>query len=202
MELLQAGLKALLVVAGSVCFLFTYKYLRKAVALSFVRKGAIVENDDDIAIEQSISLVKEAEKDIEMFDDGDLKKSYRSLYDDERFIEVISEKLRNNPDFKIRAFFNTGDPQLRFIQKFGANDRVEIYKLKAGIPRPPDLHYRLIDGGTKGILAKHTQGVGERIYQELSIPNRSKRDTVVAGKFVLEKYRQPENNFEKLEIAC
>lgn len=200
MELLKGVLQILVFAVGTLCFLFSYKYLRKKIALSYVRKGAVVENDDDIAIDCSIALAKEAKRDIEMFDDGDLDESFKSLYNDERFIETLRSKLEENPEFKVKAFFNIGDPSLRFIQAFREDDRVEIYKLKAGLSRW-SLHYRLIDGGTKGILAEHPQGVGDRTYQELSIPNRSKRDTAVAGRFVLEKYRQPEENFERLEVV-
>lgn len=202
METTQVILIVISFLVGITCFSLTYKYLADALVVSSIKIGEENENDDEVAIQQSISLAKEAKKEIEIFDDGDLSESYESLYHDDRFIHVIEKKLENNPKFRIRAFFNDGDPRLKFIQAFKDNkQQVEIYKRKPGTARPSGVHYRLIDGGIKGVFTKHGQGDGDRIYRELNILNRSKRDIARAGRIVLRKYRQPKKQFERLGAA-
>ena len=202
METAQVILIVVSLLVGITCFALTYKYLAEAMIFSSIKIGEATENDDDIAIRQAILLAEEAQDEIEMFDDGDVSEAFNSLYDDTGFIESVKKKLQDNPNFRVRVFFNDGDPRLKFIQAFKDHEKqVEIYKLKPSESRPSDVHYRLIDGGTKGIFSKHGRGDGNRIYRELNISTRSKHDKKKAGEIILKKYRQPRELFEKLGAA-
>ena len=165
---LQNFLTALSLLIGAVCFYVTWRRLSEYVATPWITVGKKQRNNDLMAIEQSVSLAREAEEEIEIFDDGDISTEYESLYNDPTFVGVVKDKLANNSNFKVRAFFNDGHPELLFIQELLENkNQVEIYRLKPEIDRPLDVHYRLIDGGVKGVLVKHGKGVGERILQRL-----------------------------------
>lgn len=203
METTQVVLIAISVVVGVTCFYYTQKFFLDALVIPSIKIEGVKGNDDEVAIQQSISLTEEAKEEIEIFDDGDFSESFKSLYDDERFIEAIKKKLED-PNFEIRVFFNDGDNRLKFIQEFRSNSRVKMYKRKAGTVRPPATHYRLIDGGVKGILSRHGQGDGDRRYRELIVSPMSERSTRSArraGRIVLEKHRQPQDEFERLGVV-
>ena len=197
METAQIVLIAISVVVGVTCFYYTQKFFLDAQVIPSIQIEGVKENNDELAIQKSISLIEEAKEEIEMFDDGDSFESFKSLYNDTRFIEVVKKKL-DDPNFKIRIFFNIGDSQLSFIQEFKDNNRVKIYKRKAEFKRPFDTHYKLIDGGIKGLLTRHGHGVGDRRYRDLVVLPGSKRNTRRAGKIVLKEHRQPQREFEEL----
>ena len=160
--------------------------------------GENQENDDEEAVQQALSLTEGAKKEIEMFDDGDLSDEFKSLYNDDRFVDLLKNKL-SDPTFRVRAFFNDGDPSLKFISEFKHHKQVEIYKLKPNKPRTNASHYRLIDGGIKGVISRHGQGVGKRMYRELSVSENSGENIASVGKTVLRRYRQPKKHFKKLD---
>ena len=205
METAQVILIVVSFLVGITCFSLTYKYLADAMIFSSIKIiGEATENDDAVAIRKAIFLVEEAQEEIEMFDDGDFSESFKSLYNDTGFIKSVEKKLQDDPNFRVRVFFNCGDPRLKFIQTFKDHEKkeqVEIYKLRNPKNRPSDVHYRLIDGGTKGVFSKHGRGDGNRMYRELNISTRSKRDKKRAGEIILKKHRQPRELFERLGAA-
>ena len=182
-------------IVGAVGSYYLISILRDACSLPSVRMGIAEENSDDQAVTNSVILTKEAKREIEIFDDGDNFEG--SAYNDDRLIDAVLSKLREYQDFKVRVFFNIGDPELKFIQKLRGCPQVEIY-VREDDKRPDDRHYRIIDGGIKGNISKHPFGDGRRVYQNFDCVAKSKSDTERAGRNVLRVLRQPMKDFKIL----
>ena len=131
--------------------------LNRSIRINMDKKW--VKNNNLEAARQAVSLLKESEYEIELFDDGD--DFEESVYNYSPFIDEVEKKLKDNPDFKIRCLFNEGNRKLKFIQKFVSESRVEIYA-RTDKERLPDLHYKIIDGGVKGIISDHKKGDSDR----------------------------------------
>jgi len=128
---------------------FVYDLRREMKDVGLIRSFHVfpeLRNDDQSAVAHVVELLKEANEELEAFDDGDSFPG--STYNDEEFLHAVREKLKNNDRFRIRCFFNCDDPSLAFTKKFKGEPRVEIYVRKDG-SRPPDRHYKIIDGGRK-----------------------------------------------------
>jgi len=149
MDNLPITLSIILGIVGAICTYYLISILRDACVIPSIDMDPEEDNSNEQAVSHTVELIEETKKEIEIFDDGDYFEE--SVYNNESLIEVVRNKLDRNPDFKIRVLFNIGDDKLRFIQEFRNEDRVEIYVRKDGT-RPPDRHYKIIDGGIKGNL--------------------------------------------------
>ena len=121
-------------------------------------------NTDNTAETMFINLLQFANKQIEVFDDGN--KMEGSIYESEAVVQALDEKLKDNTTFVARFFFNDNE-DLRLSRHFETHERVKIY---AGAPgeRPPDqTHYKLIDGGLIAHLSTHGHGQAERSFEVL-----------------------------------
>ena len=98
-------------ITGAVVSMFiVFKNLRDAIIIGSLKFGRKEKNNDEQAVLNTLELIKEAKNEIEIFDDGDCFPG--SAYEDERIIEAIEDKLRENPAFKFRFLFNIGSPEL------------------------------------------------------------------------------------------
>lgn len=197
MDAVQIALIGVSLLIGIAFFLLCYRSIVDESHFEAIQLSEVQENDDEEAIQQTLSLAEEAETRIDMFDDGDLSKNFRSLYHDDRVISLLKDKLKDH-SFKIKAFFIKGDPKLKFISAFKNNPQVDIYTLKPNNPRLKASHYRIIDGGRKGIIATHNQGADKRKYREIVVEGDSEKDIASVGKTVLRRYEPSKRLFVKL----
>ena len=198
MAILENVIIAIGIVGAIVSMSFVFKYLRKAMTIRTLKFERRVKNSDEQAILNTLELIKEAENEIEIFDDGDCFPG--SAYEDDRVIEAIEDKLKKNPAFKFRFLFNIGSPELKLIQAACNRETlrgIELYR-RISRERPADRHYRIIDGGVKGILSEHSVGKGPRTYQNFDCRAKADSDRKRAGSFVFEKWGQNEADFERI----
>ncbi len=155
------------------------------------------KNDDEKAISLVISLVDEAEEQIELYDDGNKIES--SLYDDGRFIDAIKDKLEKNKDFRVQCMFNY-DEDLQFKEAFKNDARVLIY-VRQGQERPQDTHYKIIDDGRKAYLSQHVAGADRRAYRMVDCSRVNKAQLKKIDRFLFGDYRQGLSEFKRLALA-
>ena len=155
-----------------------------------------MENDNKSAVARIVSLLEEADREFETFDDGD---SFpESTYNSDVFISAVKEKLEENSDFQVRCFFNCNDPDLEFIQVFKSHPQVEIY-VRTGESRPPDRHYKIIDGGERAYLSRHSLGDHARRYKEIVRASElSDKDKIRANDLLFGDLRQSVDRFERV----
>lgn len=128
--------------------------------LKVSRAGDAREQPED----DFLSLVDEARRSIELFDDGN--KLHDSICESERVIRNIREKLDRSEHFTITCHFNK-DEELRFTSAFETHDRVSIF---AGIDpqRSQDqVHYKIIDDGRIAYLSARGHAESERSFRRL-----------------------------------
>ena len=177
---------------------FVYALGREMKDIGLIRSFHVfpeMENNDQSAVANVVELLKEADRELEIFDDGD---SFpESTYNDQLFLSAVREKLQNNPHFRIRCFFNRGDSDLEFIKMFRDDPQVEIYVRKDG-PRPPDRHYKIIDGGKKAYLSKHSLGHHIRRYKEITRAELSPSQEARASELLFGDLRQKVEKFRRI----
>lgn len=197
MDNLSVVLSIIFGIVGAIGTYYLISILRDACVIPSILMDPEEENDNEQAVSNVVELIKDAKREIEIFDDGN--DFVGSAYNNDALIEAVRDKFDQNPDFKIRVLFNYKSPQLKFIQEFKENTRVEIYVRKDG-ERPPDRHYKIIDGGIKGNISKHSLEEGEkRTYQNFHCAAKSKIDMSKAGRNVRRKLGQPIKSFERLQ---
>ena len=97
------------------------------------------------------------------------------------------------------GLFNRNEPSLKFIQQFKDNEQVKIYRRKDG-SRPPDRHYKIIDGGKKAYLSEHDLGDHERTYKEISCSGFSEDIVARIDALLFQDLRQDLNKFELVGV--
>ena len=118
-----------------------------------------VENDNKDAIRHFQAVLRRAEYELLVHDDGD-DKTEGSLYDDENTVEAVRERLRMYPSLKIRCLlnFNTGVKMAALSDEF--DNRFQVRYLHQ---RPTDdVHFKIADGGKMAYLSSHPRGATER----------------------------------------
>lgn len=150
------------VFSGVLFYFCVYKEMGTIAVLLFVDAGKEQENDDDVAIDEALNILGDAEESIEIYDNGNQIKN--SLYNDPGFIKSVREKLESKRTFRVRCFFNF-DEGLDFTKAFVGNPQVQIFVRKEGIERD-EVHYKIIDGGKKAYLSMHEGDDHRRIYKE------------------------------------
>lgn len=124
-------------------------------------------SDEDVAC-MMISLIRFAQDEIEVFDDGNQMEG--TVYNNSDVVNELKRKLRDTPRFKARFFFNADD-DLLLRRELAGHDRVEIFTHAKGAQpdsRPQDqTHYKIIDNGRIAYLSRHAYGAGERKFEVL-----------------------------------
>lgn len=125
-------------------------------------------NNDEDATAMFINLIRLANDQIEVFDDGN--KMEGSIYENPDVVDELKKKLSENSQFKAYFFFNV-DNDLLLRRQLGDHERVKIH-ICAGSSRPDDqTHYKIIDNGLIAHLSKHAFGAGERTFEVLDCRN-------------------------------
>lgn len=120
-------------------------------------------NDDDKAVHNTLDLINKSQKDIRIYDDGEVD----SIYDNSEIINALKEKL-SDKNYQIIAFFNFKDiKKTSFYKTFEAEDytkQVHINIRPEGEDRPNDIHYKIVDDGKRALLSNHKEKATDRKY--------------------------------------
>jgi len=142
--------------------------LAKDVFITSQRKRAAIRedgNDDNRAVESFIDLLAQAHSEMTIYDDGNRMPG--SIYMNGKVIEAIKNKLDAEPGFIMRCYFNYDIADTLFRQTFDHDEpRIEI-RSGGYTPetRPPNTHYKIIDGGRMAYLSQHGHDSSERKFQ-------------------------------------
>ena len=124
---------------------------------SFLRITDVV-NDDEDAIRHFLTVLGKAERELLVHDDGD--KTNGSLYDDEKAVQAVRDRLQTCPDLKVRCLLNfKADIRMTALsEEYGTRFQVRYLH-----QRPvDDVHFKIADGGKMAYLSVHPRGVTER----------------------------------------
>lgn len=122
-------------------------------------------NSADFATETFIDLVRSAEKQILICDDGDDDES--SIYANTRVVDAIEKQLAKHEQLNIVCLFSSED-ETAFTDRFGTHDRVHI---KSGAKPRQNIHFKIVDGGRKGYVSAHPFRSVERRYKLYDCPD-------------------------------
>lgn len=131
-------------------------------------------NNDDTVVDLVVYLLRHAQSELIMHDDGD--KVDNSIYDDDSVVSAMRHRLAENPELRIRMYFNRNPRDLKVYALATEHpDRVGI-RYRPTETRPvPDIHYRIVDGGMIGHLSRHKPGSGDREYEFFNCSRAPKR---------------------------
>ena len=116
-------------------------------------------NDDDEAARRFKALIGEARENIIIHDDGDSTPS--TLYNNPDVVDEVRAKLEAG--VTVRCLFNKREDiaMVRLCKDFPDSSLMVRYMRSAPDCRR-DIHFKIIDNGTKGILSKHCPGSRDR----------------------------------------
>ena len=119
-------------------------------------------NDDQFAKKLFLDLIDTAEKNMELFDDGNSVPG--SIYEDKDVVGAILKKLESSPDFSMRCFFNEDD-NTEFKRRLSSVPTVDIC-CPSRTKRPLiEEHYKIVDDGVLVYISKHLLNGEERDYE-------------------------------------
>ena len=155
-----------------------------------------IVNTDEAAVSSTLDMVSEAERRIEMFDDGN--PDNESVYNNPKFVDKIREKL-NIPGFRMECLFNEHDvSNLELVKQLGQERNLEIWVRPEGAMRPSAAHYKIIDDGKLAHLSHHGHGSPDRKYQTIDFRGENWFRRLYHNRMYLGKYRQKKDAFEEL----
>ena len=128
-------------------------WLRDAVEVSRTMVSEMPPNSNAEAEQVFLDLLREAETEIVMYDDGDIGEG--SLYQSPKVVEAIKTKLQENPEFRVRCVLNEMHDTL-FERELVTILGVEIRRRSSN---PSRVHYKIIDG-LKAYVSCHQPGEG------------------------------------------
>ena len=118
--------------------------------------------DDDTATAMFICLVNEAKQDMIIHDDGDSTNT--SIYNKVEAVEAVKRRLEEPKGLKIRCFFNKQEDIKMVSLGEQFPDRFLVRYLQGKRPAH-DIHYKIIDDGSKAYLSVHDMGGCDREYE-------------------------------------
>ena len=143
-------------------------------------------SDDDSVFRNFVGLLREARESMIVYDDGDNRED--SLYNDPRVINAVHQKLRDTPTFELRCLFNC-DEALQIRKELQSQPQVRIRTRGSSAPAY-EVHYKIIDGGDKAYLSRHSLGSGERKFKIVDCTNVSRRHRERVANTVLRRYKE------------
>lgn len=157
------------------------------------------DNDDPQAVSLALNFLNASKKSFYVFDDGDFDED--STYHSDRFTAAAEKKMKADPDFKIRCFFNHGSEDLLFIERFSdsefsRNGQIELFRRKEE-EHPDGYHCKIADDGVQGTLSEHLDG-GRRRFKTFSCQDMPWPDRVMAKRIIVKELAQDESLFEKI----
>lgn len=162
--------------------------VNRAMYLNRVDTGHIDLNDSSCTKKTFIELLREADRSMIVYDDGD--KVDDSIYDDRRVVDSMKKKLQDDPNFLIRCVFNFNEPNLLFrreAQSLGSRVQIRIRN-----PSDPAIliHYKMIDGGLKAYLSRHNSGETQRRYRIVNCGTVPKKHQKYVSEVILGRFRR------------
>lgn len=157
------------------------------------------DNNDPQAVSLALSFLSTAKKSFYVFDDGDFDED--STYHSSKFTAAAEKKMKADPDFKIRCFFNEGSEDLLFIEhfadsEFSRNGQIKLFRRK-GEDRPNDYHCKIADNGVQGTLSEHLDERRRR-FKTFSCVEMPWPDKLMAKKIIMKELSQDESLFERI----
>ena len=152
-------------------------------------------NDDDEAIENIKMVVREARHSVEIFDDGDKIEGGKSVYDNQGFLDLVSQKLAVGVSFQ--CLFNSDNGDMGFRKRFDGNPRVDILVKRSPGNREHTVHYKNADKGRMIYLTRHESGSKSRQFKMIDARDTSD-DYRKSLNQNLELHRQALSDFEKV----
>ena len=115
-------------------------------------------NDDEEAARRFKDLIGEAKENIIIHDDGDSTPS--TLYNNQDVVDAVRERLEAG--VIIQCLFNKREDiaMVRLCKDFP--DRLTVRYMRSAPNCRRDIHFKIVDNGTKGILSKHCPGSRDR----------------------------------------
>ena len=126
------------------------------------------ENDDNFACKVFSELLKDAQAEMMIYDDGGKDSP---IYDDENMVGEVKQRLQENVDLQLFCLF-TYKEQTAFWNAFDEEPRVHMKKRSAR----SDLHYKIIDGGRKGYLTVHRLNSSVRPFRRFDCSRVQPKD--------------------------
>lgn len=167
--------------------------LHKSFQIQYVQTTPSAINDDESAVRSFLCMLNEAQGSLIIFDDGDDIDG--SLYNDRRVINAVQDKLRDNPEFELRCLFNC-DEDLLFRKELESERHVSIRIRSSSVPTD-GIHYKIIDGGAKAYLSRHTLGSREQRFRIVDCSRVPRRHRGRVADIVLGRYKEDfEHAFE------
>ncbi len=167
---------AILAILGLVLVtIYAFYALYMAAQYQTVRNSGLQRNNGYIAQREFIRLLDTASREMIIYDDGDLVPD--SIYDNEKVIQAVHDKLKSHPDFVMRCLFNCDSELLKFRKEFGSRDSQVQVRIRSEARGPccdrnlklP--HFKIIDGGSCAYLSWHEAGSEARLYQTIDCSN-------------------------------
>lgn len=155
----------LIVIAG----LVSIPWLRDAVEVSRTRVTPMAPNSNDEAQRIFLGLLREARKEIVMYDDGDTHPE--SLYQSEEVVQAIKAKIGANPEFRIDCVLNERTGATLFERDLDGQSNVRIRRRRAN---PSRIHYKIVDG-RKAYVSCHEHGKTARNRRMIDCTNALSR---------------------------
>ena len=171
-------------VSLTACTAIMFWLLHRAFQYVYVQVSPVQINDDDSVVSNFIALLDEARTSMILYDDGNDMAG--SVYNDSRVIDAVHSKLQANPDFELRCLFNCDD-DVEFRKEFADKPQVEI-RTRSDMDGERRIHYKIIDGGVKAYLSRHSLGSSQRQYKTVDCTNVSKRHRSRVAESVLRRY--------------
>ena len=115
-----------------------------------------------------LNLIKEAQHELVMYDDGDPQDG--SLYESEQVIQALEQKLTDS-QFRVDCVLNYPTGKTLFERKLGGMENVRIRRRAAN---QSTIHYKIIDG-TKAYISRHRRGQETRNRKVIDCTNAMSR---------------------------
>lgn len=140
---------------------------------SFIRVTD-VENDNEHAIKRFLDVLDKAEREFLVHDDGD--KTEGTLYENEKTVQAVRERLQTFPDLQIRCLlnFNADVKMAELGEEYGSRFQVRYLHQRPA----DDVHFKIADGGKMAYLSIHPKGVTERkgqIFEDIGAHERVRK---------------------------
>lgn len=119
-------------------------------------------NDADTSKRYFLLLLSQARHTMIVYDDGD--KVQDSVYYDDKVLQAIDQKLREDSDFRMQCLFNCPVPQ-PLHERFEGQKRIDARTTGTGDKGPRDTHLKIIDDGRMAYLTRHEFGSPTRPYE-------------------------------------
>ena len=189
----------LMIVTFLVSFALFYLALNKRIsniwAFMKVERTPDAYNDDESAVDKVIPLINQAKELLEIYDDGG--NFPKSMYNNERFVSSIEEKLSENENFSVQCLFNK-DESLLFTRRLASKSRVNIYtRFKGG---ESEVHYKIMDKGFKAYISVHDpKDKDRRAFKKIDCSSVPEKKFKYVAESIFGNIREDINNFKKKE---